>query len=44
MSSKSASLEYINQTKKSDFMARSNPIGLAEPKVVNCTAIVMSTR
>ena len=31
----SSSTEYINQTKKSDLMARSNPIGLAEPKV--CT-------
>ncbi len=27
------SQEYLNQTKKSDFMVRSNPIGLAEPSI-----------
>jgi hypothetical protein len=31
--SKSASMEYLWQTTNSNFRARSNPIGLAEPKV-----------
>ena len=34
---KSVSIEYLNQTRKSDLMVRSNPIGLAEPSIkVRC--------